>query len=100
MGRNVRTNVGEIDLLCLDPKREAVVVVEVKTRVLDPARTDRPPPESSITAHKKKKLLQLARAIQRQRRWAGRRVRIDVVAIDWPVRGAPAIRHYQGAVTP
>lgn len=98
VARNVRRRFGEIDLIALAPDRRTVVFVEVKTRAVEPGRPA-PPPEAAITRRKRQTLLHLAHDIARRRGWSGRPLRIDVVAIDWPLTGPPALRHYQNAVT-
>jgi putative endonuclease len=98
LARNLRTRTGELDIVALAPDGSTVVFVEVKTRVI---RDDRqtPPPESQITAHKRRKLLQLAQRVASQQGWSDRPLRIDVIAIDWPTDGRPDVRHYVNAVT-
>ena len=97
--RNLRLTTGEIDILCRSADGRAVVIVEVKTRLARPGEDRRPPPEASITAHKRVKLLQLAREVRARREYTGLGVRIDVVAVDWPATGRPSIRYYENAVT-
>lgn len=97
--RNHTTRVGEADLVCCGPDRHTIVIVEVKTRAREKIDASSPPPEASITAHKRRKLLQVARAIRSERGWEDRPICIDVVAIDWPSRGRPTIRHFTRAVT-
>jgi putative endonuclease len=100
IGRNVHVKAGEADLICLDPQRTSVVVVEVKTR----RRTEgqhptsaATPPEASVGEKKRRKLLQVTRSLAKLNRW--QRTRIDVVAVEWPDRGKPTIRHIENAVT-
>jgi Predicted endonuclease distantly related to archaeal Holliday junction resolvase len=100
LGRNLRVPMGEADLLCRDPDRRTVVIVEVKTRL---RRADAPElsltiaPEASITARKRRKLRQIARHLQRANRWE--KVRIDVVGVEFDDAGGdPVIRHHAGAV--
>ncbi len=96
LGRNVRVAPGEADLVALDPDRLTIVIVEVKTRLLS---GDHPPPEASITAHKRRKLHAVAQAVVRRGKWQSRPIRIDVIAIDWPVgKTAPVLRHRRAAV--
>jgi putative endonuclease len=100
--RNVRSRLGEIDLLVTDPDDRTLVVVEVKTRAAPegdvPDARDPGRPERNITAHKRRKLLALARDLARRRGWEGIPMRIDVVAVECPARGKPVIRHHAGAV--
>lgn len=105
LGRNVRTRVGEADLVCEAPDRATVVIVEVKTRgrregqALASATVA---PEASITSHKRRKLRDVTRALRRANGWFNRPVRIDVVAVEWN-EGEPApaaIRHHVNAVGP
>lgn len=96
--RNVRTPIGEVDLLCTAPGGRAIVLVEVKSRLTDAAGSG-PPPEASITEHKRRKLRALARDLAKRRGWESRPMRIDVVAVEMPSRGArPVIRHHESAV--
>lgn len=98
IARNVRLAQGEIDLVCLDPQRRGIVVVEVRTRH-DPGRPPRAydSPESSVGPDKRRKLLSLTRSLARANGWEGRPVRIDLVAV---VLGddRPVIRHHIDAV--
>lgn len=96
LARNRRTPVGEADLVCLAPDRRTLVVVEVKARV----GADGPPPEAGITAHKRRKLIQVARSLDKRAGAGQRPVRIDVVAIELDAHGrVVACRHHPGAVT-
>ncbi len=91
--RNVRLKLGEIDLLCEAPDGRTIVFVEVKTRIDDAI-----PPEANITPAKQRKLIALAHALTRQRRWTDRPLRIDVVAVLLPERGKATIRQHEGSV--
>ena len=99
LARNLRMVGGELDLVTLAPDRATIVFVEVKTRRVGDGR-QAPPPEASITTKKRAKLMSLAHRLSHAQGWGGRPLRIDVVAIDWPLRGEPEVRHYENAVTP
>src|SRR4030042_1137204 len=71
IGQNIRLYLGEIDLLMQDKK--TLVVVEVKTKSDDSFGRA----AEMITYRKKKKLLQLARALWQK--FPQKNVRIDVV---------------------
>ncbi|MBX3353132.1 MAG: YraN family protein [Phycisphaeraceae bacterium] len=97
---NVRTSAGEIDLIVEAPDRRTVVFVEVKTRRVGAVRPGgSPPPEASVHARKRAKLVLLAKQISRARGWTDRPLRIDVVAIEAPEVGEPTIRHFVNAVS-
>jgi len=102
LGRNVRVPMGEADLVCLDPDRRTVVLIEVKARVRRAGAIggSRVAPEANVHEHKRRKLLRIARFLRRANRWEGRPFRIDVVAVEWPgsVRGRPILRHHRSAV--
>lgn len=70
---------GELDLIFLDPPKERLVVVEVKTRYIDA----KVPPKEAITD---RKISQLKRTTLYYRKTKGDKVpdalRIDVVAIE------------------
>lgn len=98
LARNVASDRGELDIVALAPDRRTIVVVEVKARRIH-AKADAPPPEASVTHHKREKLLELTQRLMARRSWTGRPVRIDVVAVEYPEAGRPAIRHFENAVT-
>ena len=87
IGKNIKIFCGEIDLLFQD--KDSLVIVEVKTK------TDLSFGQASemITPRKRKKLLQLARALWQK--FPKRTVRIDVIAIDESVN---SIDHIVNAV--
>jgi putative endonuclease len=97
IGRNIVRSAGEIDLLCRD-RDGVLVVVEVKSRIVDPA-IPAPPAEAAITSAKRTKLLALARDIARRHRVDPRRVRIDVVAVEFGPGRTVEVRHHPRAVT-
>lgn len=99
LGGNLRVRCGEADLLAIDPDRVTIVLVEVKARRVpaDPS-VALPPPEAAVHAHKQDKLRDVLRELRAANGWMSRPARIDVVAIDWSDSGAPAIRHWPGAV--
>jgi putative endonuclease len=104
LGRNVRVKFGEADLVALDPDGRTIVVVEVKTRRIPSAllpgeRRPTPAPELNVHSDKQRRLLAIARYLARANGWVGRPIRIDVVAIDWPARGRPQVRHRRNAVS-
>ena len=92
LDRNWRCRDGELDLVALDGSE--LVVVEVKTR-----RSDRfGHPSLAVTPTK------LARLRRLTARWLAAHdvhpasVRIDVVAVVVPARGAPVVDHFAGVV--
>jgi putative endonuclease len=103
LGRNIRVQVGEADLVCLAPDRSTLVIVEVKTRRRSAgkaAMSELVPPEASVHQHKRSKLAAVARTLVRANKWQDRTIRIDIIAIEWPDDGStPTIRHHQGAAT-
>lgn len=97
LARNFVAPMGEVDLLARSADGRVYVLVEVKTRTLDPA-VQRPPPEAQITPHKAATLRALARHLARANRWALKSVRIDVVAVEVTPDREPTIRHHERAV--
>lgn len=98
LARNLEVGPGEADLVFESPRDRAIVVVEVKTRVM----TGEPGPfrpEANIDAAKRRKLVQVARSVAVRLKATDRLLRIDVVAVDWRPRGGHEIRHYENAVT-
>lgn len=103
LGRNLRVPMGEADLLCEAPDRKTIVLVEVKTRrVMSSADPNGSglyaPPELSITADKRRKLVKILRHLAVANRWTRRPLRIDVVAIEWTDGAEPVLRHHADAV--
>ena len=98
VARNVGVRGGEIDLLCVAPDENTIVVVEVKTRQRRAGHTDlATSPEANVTPEKQRRLTRLAARLAAANGWGGRAIRIDVVAVDRPVEGgAESIRHYEG----
>lgn len=99
LGRNLRVPMGEADLLFESPDGAAIVLVEVKARRVDLASArPAPPAEAAITQAKRAKLSQILNHLARHNNWRNRQLRIDVVAVDFPPKGRPVIRHHAGAV--
>jgi putative endonuclease len=90
--RNLRSRLGEIDLVARD--RTTLVFVEVKTR-----RAGAPePPEAAVDARKRARVARAALGYVAARRLAGRACRFDVVAVTLADGAAVAsIRHLPGA---
>jgi len=55
-------------------------------------------PEFALNRAKRHKLLAIAKDLIRRRGWAGRTVRIDLIAIDTDPNGGQQIRHHPNAV--
>lgn len=89
LARNLRTKLGEIDILARDG--QFLVLVEVKTKTS--ARLGSA--LEMITRAKQQKLLLLA--LELQKKYQTEKVRIDVVAID-NAKAAPQLKHHKGIV--
>lgn len=114
LGVNVRTRVGEADIVAQAPDTRTIVIVEVKSRRVrnelaaapDPfrqeaaqaARPQRPPPEASVHQTKRTKLVRILRHLARANRWRHRPLRIDIIAIEFHEGGQHELRHHVGAV--
>jgi len=90
--RQWRSPFGEIDLICLAPKENEIVFVEVKTR----QSLEGGYPEESVTAKKLRHMEAAAECFLRERTWENRPYRFDVIAITevWP--NPPEIQHLVG----
>lgn len=86
VGRNIRLFCGEIDLLMQDGNNFVIVEVKTKSGLLYGFASE------MITYKKRKKLLQLARALSQK--FPKKTIRIDVVAID----NKDEIMHLESAV--
>src|SRR5687768_1103798 len=94
LGCNLRTRLGEIDLLAEDPDGREIVVVEVKTGAsTDPELR----PELHVNRDKQRKLASLAAQLAARRGMGDRPIRFDVIGVDLPPRGPPVVRHHIGA---
>jgi len=100
VARNLDLGFGELDLVCEDRSSGALVVVEVKARLIDPRDPRSSHPESNITGAKRAKLRALTDALRRDERWSGRPVRIDVVAVlfERGRRRPSEVRRYASAL--
>ena len=86
--RNFHLGDDEADLLAIDPDGKTLVVIEVKTRAIDDVV-----PESAIDQRKQFRMARLASRLIKMQKYSDRPVRFDAVAVVWPVRGKPEIRH-------
>ncbi len=102
LDRNVRVPMGEADIVARlgGPDDGVIVLVEVKTRIVDPHRPQ-PKAESQVGAFKRRKLLAIMNHLVKANGWERRRKRIDIVAVEFAGggRGEPVIRHLVNAVT-
>jgi putative endonuclease len=90
LDRNWRCESGEVDLVLRDG--DVLVVCEVKTRVSDACGT----PHEALTAHKLERLQALAVRWAAEHRVRPPDVRIDLVAVSCPLRGAAVVEHVPG----
>lgn len=88
--RNWRCDAGEIDLVLRDG--DVLVVVEVKTRSSTRCGT----PHEAVTESKVARLRVLAARWLSERGVAARDVRLDLVAVLRPRRGASVVEHVRG----
>jgi len=86
IARNVRIDVGEIDIVARDGK--TLVFVEVKTRAYDD-----PTPEEQVNTHKRQQVIRVARIYLSRYGTPQPPARFDVVAVVWPTGREPIIRH-------
>jgi putative endonuclease len=92
LDRNWRTRDGELDLVALDGRE--LVVVEVKTR----RSTAYGHPAEAVTARKLARVRRLAAQWLATHDVHPRSVRVDVIAVLLPPRGAAQIDHLVGVV--
>jgi putative endonuclease len=92
LARNLRSRLGEIDLLARDG--QTLVFVEVKAR----RGSSGDPPEAAVDARKRARLARLALGYLAARRLGERSCRFDVVAVSLDEAGAvTSTRHIRGA---
>lgn len=95
--RNLRSPIGEVDLVARAPDGRTIVIVEVKSRRL--GERDAPPPEAALTATKRRKLVLLTNDLARRNGWLDLPLRIDLVAVDFREGARPEVRHHVNAVS-
>jgi putative endonuclease len=90
VARNLRSRFGEIDLVA--ERGDMLVFVEVRSR----AGTRFGTPLESVDERKRRQIARLAADFLARRRLDDRRVRFDVVAVEWQ-DGVPKIYHVENA---
>ncbi len=98
LDRNVRVPMGEADIIARDG--QVIVLVEVKSRIVDPDRP-RPKAEAQVGAFKRRKLLGIMDHLSRANGWQRVKKRIDVVAVEYDSADSaaqPTVRHFVNAV--
>ena len=90
LDRNWRCSAGEIDLVLRDGR--VLVVCEVKTRT----STHYGSPLEAVTAQKAERLRRLAATWLAEHHVHPDEVRLDLVGVLVPARGAPVVDHVQG----
>lgn len=88
--RNFRCPMGEIDIVARDAN--TLVFVEVKTRT-----EDHPAPEAQVNGFKRHQITKVAKLFLGRYGQAVPPARFDVVAVIWPPRRKPLIRHTKAA---
>jgi putative endonuclease len=89
--RNVRSALGEIDVVCRDG--DVLVFVEVKCR----RATWGDAPAAAVSWHKQRRLTRLAQHYLRWRHLEGARCRFDVVSVTLGERDGLQVRHVRSA---
>ena len=92
LARNLRNRLGEADLLA-EASDGTVVIVEIKAGQRGAAHR----PEQHVNAAKQRKLVALAASLARQHGLTQRRLRFDVIAVEFAPDAKPTIRHHVGA---
>jgi putative endonuclease len=92
LDRNWRCDLGEIDLVLRDG--DVLVVCEVKTRSTASCGT----PHEAVTRDKLDRLMRLGAVWAQAHRVRPDEIRIDLVAVHRPRRGASTVEHVPGLV--
>lgn len=95
IARNLRSRLGEIDLLMLAPDKRTLVFVEVKTAEANRRSAVRP--ELRVGRHKQRKIAQLAAKLIAKHKFTDRPIRFDIVGVDLHKNRQADIRHYVSA---
>lgn len=91
VGRNVRLNRCEVDIIAR--KGDTTVFVEVKTRRRDGGFD----PVDSVNETKQRNIRRVAEAYIRKAGRSGEYYRFDVVTVVWPDDGEPEVTWYENA---
>lgn len=91
LGRNVRLNRCEVDVIAR--KGDTTAFVEVKTR----RRSDLVDPIENVTAEKRRNIRRVAEGYIRRYGKSGDYYRFDVITIVWPEGGKPEVTWYEDA---
>ncbi|MDF1809107.1 MAG: YraN family protein [Phycisphaerales bacterium] len=100
ISRNLRLQVGEIDLLCKEHRSGTIVIVEVKARLFNDDSRVRIDPTANIGAQKQAKLRTLAKAIKKRPEYKELPIRIDAIGVIFAGtrKKHVEIKHYISAV--
>lgn len=90
LARNLRTRAGEVDLIVT--RGDTIVFVEVRGRSSSRFGT----PLESVDRRKQARVARLAMEYVARNRIADRRIRFDVVAVEWQ-DGRPTVNHLENA---
>lgn len=94
LSRNLRSRVGEIDILALDPDNQTIVLVEVKSG----RESSSSIPEHRVTPAKQRKLVSLAADLAKRQQLTSARFRWDVIGVELNSKlKVIEIRHVPGA---
>ena len=98
VGHHVRLGADEIDLLMWAPGRKALVIVEVKTRVLPRgASWEMHNPLDSMTSIKQARQMRAGHKLIARLSPLDQAIRFDVVSVRLPEGGRPVVEHYVSA---
>ncbi len=90
--RNLVIGDDEADLVAIDPSGESLVIVEVKSRQAGPTA-----PEESVGSWKRHRLSRLASRLLARSEHQGKRIRFDVVGVEFDEKDRSTIRHHVAA---
>lgn len=93
LAKNYRCPAGEADIIAFDPKADAVVFVEVKTRKSNAVVE----PYSAVNADKKRRMKKIAAYYQQKHPVGDYTVRFDIISIVLPENGEAKIEHINDA---
>jgi putative endonuclease len=103
LATNLRSRVGEVDILAESPDRRTLVVVEVKSSLRNskPRRqrhaTHLTPPELRVNPRKQRKLAALVGKLVHKYQLGHRPVRFDVIGVEFRRDSPSVLRHHVGA---
>ena len=91
LDKKIRAPFGELDLVA--KWKGTIIFIEVKTR----SSAQLGLPEEAVDSHKQKRIIRLAEWYCQKNEIQNKKIRLDVIAVDYDGKTEPKIRHIEDA---